>query len=392
MPDELEIKLTQLRGAAERIGQNLVELELDSGRQLLAASTLAGASATRWSAASAALTELWQWNGLLEDLIRRAEKLRGGRRSDQLRDQLEGQSIELSASEVPLANRNLLESSEVTQRCTPDELLARMSDAFDEVKTVVAEIGSRWEQLTPRLDAAGRLLAGCTRLVEELGEPGPGELASAGLQLSALRKALSQDPLSVAAADIERLAQSLEKLRKDLEGSAALKRELAARIAGAQQLASTVRDSVEQAQAAHEELLIKISVPAAPEAPRVPERLEDELLEIQALADRGRWRDAGRRMDALIAQAQRVLTEAQRALAANRAPIEARNQFRALLDAYQVKAKQLGMVEDSELAEIYNRARYALYNAPTDLSLVGRLVRSYQDVLSGSSSKREARQ
>ncbi|MBV8431856.1 MAG: hypothetical protein JO244_11865, partial [Solirubrobacterales bacterium] len=53
-------RLRQLHVASERISNNLVELEIDPTRQLLEASRLDGGSAERWSATSAALTELWR--------------------------------------------------------------------------------------------------------------------------------------------------------------------------------------------------------------------------------------------------------------------------------------------------------------------------------------------
>ena len=94
-------------------------------------------------------------------------------------------------------------------------------------------------------------------------------------------------------------------------------------------------------------------------------------------------------MYALTAEAQALLNEAQRALAANRAPIEARNQFRALLDAYQVKAKRLGRLEDPEVAQLVARARDTLFHAPTDLGLAAQLVRSFQHALSDPTRTRE---
>jgi hypothetical protein len=82
--------------------------------------------------------------------------------------------------------------------------------------------------------------------------------------------------------------------------------------------------------------------------------------------------------------------EAQRLLRASRVPIEARNQLRALLDAYQVKAKRLGMVEEREVADAYRRAQAALYTAPTDLNVAAQLVRTYQEMINGSPAPSEA--
>ena len=84
-PEDRDTELDRLREAGERIAANLVELEIDSSRQLLEASTLTGESAARWSAASAALTDLWEWRGQLEQLLERAQELRrSARRADEL--------------------------------------------------------------------------------------------------------------------------------------------------------------------------------------------------------------------------------------------------------------------------------------------------------------------
>jgi hypothetical protein len=75
------------------------------------------------------------------------------------------------------------------------------------------------------------------------------------------------------------------------------------------------------------------------------------------------------------------MAQATRAREVNRSPIEARNQFRALLDAYRVKAARLGRVEDPQLAAIFEQAQGVLYTAPADLAQAAQLVRDYQRAL-----------
>src|SRR6202008_1122055 len=94
---------TRLREASERAAANLLELEIDSSRQLLEVSALTGRSADRGSHASGGLTALWRWQGLLKQVLERAEKLRGPWRTNDLRALLEEESIELTRSEIPLA-------------------------------------------------------------------------------------------------------------------------------------------------------------------------------------------------------------------------------------------------------------------------------------------------
>ncbi len=130
---EIDSTLQRLRAAAEAIGANLIEVELDPNHGLLDSSTLEGESATRWGEASMTLAQLWQWHALLEQLLDRAAQLRGTRprlpakRLEELRELLEGASIELSSVHVPLEQRDLLGGTQAALRCTPEELLERSS-------------------------------------------------------------------------------------------------------------------------------------------------------------------------------------------------------------------------------------------------------------------------
>ncbi|HUO74909.1 MAG TPA: hypothetical protein VMU39_29355 [Solirubrobacteraceae bacterium] len=377
------LKLRSLHEAAERTSANLVELELDSSRQLLDASELRGQSAARWSTAGAALTELWRRHGLLEALLERADKLQGSRHAEELRSLLDGRSIELASADVPLAQRSLLSGPQAIERCSPDELLETMSSAFDEVKQVVSTIGYAWDSLIPKLDGARRAVQECRRLAEELGESDRAELGPAEHELARLTDSVTHDPLSVAADEVDALTQSLQALQTDLEGSLALKRGFEARMLDARELLERVRSALEQAESARQEVLAKITAPAPAPALRGADDCARGLAEITALAESGAWREARQALDAWTAQAQTLITDAERAREGNRAPIEQRNQFRALLEAYQVKAKRLGRLEDPEVAAVFERAHAALYTAPTDLARAAQLVRSYQQALNG---------
>lgn len=165
--DDLDHELTRLQEASQRIATNLVELEIDSSRQLLEASSLTGIPAARWAAA------------------------------DELTALLEGPSIELARSPVPLADRDLLGSSEITCRRTAGELIARMSTAFDEAKTVVSEFAAAWNALTPRLTGARAVLE----------------------QTRALALALAHEALYTAPTDLARVAQLVRRYQEILSGA-----------------------------------------------------------------------------------------------------------------------------------------------------------------------------
>jgi hypothetical protein len=388
--DDLDRELERLQEARERISANLVELEIDSSRQLLEARALTGESATRWAAASAALTSLWEWRGLFEKFLEKAEELRRSpRRATELQAWLAGASVEITRSDVPLAERDLLGSSEVTVRCTAAELLERMSEAFDAVKAVVAQFGQVWDTLTPRLTTARALLDQTRALAAANGESGRTDLHEGTDRLGRLTAALTSDPLSVAPADVERLVESLQAIQRDLEATSALRRDLDKRLGESRALLTQLHAAVDEGRAAHEELLVKIAAPSAPAPPELTEDEDGELDEIAALAGAGEWREARGRLDRWSARTRELLDDAQRILSANRGPIEARNQLRSLLEAYQVKAARLGLIEDPQLERIFAHAHQALYTAPTDLASVAQLVRHCQEILSAAQPARE---
>ena len=70
-----------------------------------------------------------------------------------LADFLSEPSIELGSDAIPLRDRDLLQARRATSRCTADELLALMSDAFARAREVVAGSGAAWDELVPRLAA-----------------------------------------------------------------------------------------------------------------------------------------------------------------------------------------------------------------------------------------------
>jgi hypothetical protein len=378
-------ELNRLGQASERVAANLVELEIDSSRQLLEASTLSGQSAARWSSASATLTDLWEWRGLLDAFLERAQELsRSSRRRDELRAWLAGPSIELARSQVPLAERHLLGTAERRVRCTADELLEHMSRAFDEVNAVVARFGTAWGTLSPRLAEARAALDGAQTLAATLGEPTGHELTAAGARITELTNTLSSDPLAVAPDELARLIDSLHDVKRDLDATAGLRRELETRLGECRARLMRLQALLDEGRAAHEELLVKISVPSAPAAPDLPSGLRPEVDQIAALAASGAWREARLRLDAWTDETAALLADAERILGANRAPLEARNQLRALLEAYQVKASRLGALEDPELERVFAQAQESLYTAPTDLAFAAQLVRRYQETLTAA--------
>jgi len=382
--DDIESKLQRLRDASERIGANLLELELDPERRLLDEAPLEGQSAEAWSAASVLLMQLWQWHGLLDAHLERIAKLRGTRshlRPDQLaglKELLEGETIELSQTRVPLEERDLLEGSQLTVRCNPDGLLSRMTIAFEDVKAVVARFASAWVTLEPRVRSAAVLLAETSTLAESLGEAQPAESETIRSRLARLEEACSRDPLSVRVAEVEEIEALLRRLGTELGELAGVRAEIDQRLADARCLLRQVLEAQQESELAHEQAVTKIVGVPVSEPMRVPVEVAAQLDQVAALADAGAWRQAGGALREWTDQVNSLLAEARRITAQNRGLIIERNELRGRLDAFRAKASILGLLEDPQLSRAFGHAHEALYTAPTDLGEAGRLVRRYQ--------------
>jgi hypothetical protein len=380
-------RLTTLHETAERISAQLVELELDSGRRLLEATRLTGESAARWASAGAALNGLWRGQGLLEGALQRADELAGAGRTADLQALLYERRIELADPDTPAAERDLLGTS--SERRSVDQLLEEMSASFAAVKADIGQITAAWERLIPQLDEAGRTLAEARRLAEALESPIPQDLGAAEQALEQLRATVTGDPLAVGADDVVGLARTAQVLVDDLTAAVALMRGFDAQVLDARERLDVLRAARRTALAACDEVALKIAGPP-PSLPAEDDAApEQALTAIGELAREGHWREAHTELAALRSRIDGLIAEFERVSVAARAPIAARNQFRSLLEAYQVKARRLGMIEDAELVAIHRQANESLYTAPTDLRLVAQLVRAYQQRLGVASHAQE---
>jgi hypothetical protein len=277
----------------------------------------------------------------------------------------------------------------VDKRCSLDALLSDMSASFDEVRNVIFEIDGAWTTLTPKLDDARRLREEVGLLAAETGEASRPDLAWARDTLETLSARTSADPLSVDAGDIDRLLGQLRSMEHDLQSTIALKRGFESRIRDAQALLEQIEVSAQAGQDAFDETQAKIAASQVPPPPELDNSLGSELGDIIELGRRNAWPDARRALTDWSARADAAIGELRRTLAAIRAPLETRNRYRAMLDAYQVKAKRHGVLEDRPLAETAARAKEALYSAPTDLAVSAELIRSYQQAVNSAGAATE---
>jgi hypothetical protein len=381
---EIDATLARLTETVERVGNNLVDLELDSTRELLDELPLEGESASSWQRTRVSVAGLWQLHGLLLKHLERARELRGTKahpKPDQLamlEQLLTGPSIEVSTRQVPLAERDLTGEEEVVVRCTFDDLLARMSSEFDEAKAVLARFSAAWDTLSRRARAAQDHVAELRELASSLGEPEPAELERVRSELAVMQSVLARDPFSVEVAELDRIEATLRTGRADLDAVDRLRRDVARRLKEAQELLLEAGEWLGAASEARTRALSRIAGLVVPELPADGPHLARELADVEELLHAGSWRPAAEALAAWTRRAVRLRDEGKAIAAESLAPLEERNELRGRLDGYEAKAAKLDLLEQPELAQLHGRLREELYTAPTDLRRARILMRDFQ--------------
>lgn len=344
--EDINRRLADLRTGADRLGELLLALELDGDRKLLDGTKLEGATAHRWSVAAADLLAAWDSHAQLTATLDRADELRRprsrlrGERLDELVTLLDGRS----------------------------ELLRSALQAAEDASAIVATAGTVWTGLSPRVAAAGAAIEA-------------GGLDGTRAAYDRLSADLAADPLSVDPAQVDALERAVEDERRERAELAALREGAAARIAAARALLESVEAAQRDGETAHELVLAKIAAPSVPEPRHVLSQLAAGLREIESLVELARWIEARDALTRWTTDATAELEQALATAAANRAPIERRNQLRGMLKAYHGKARSLRALESSEIADLFDRAERELYTAPTDLGAAAELLTRYQEAL-----------
>jgi len=376
--DDLDRDLERYRSAADTVSVNLLELDGDPNRQLLETAPLTGTTAREWDDARSALASVWDWFARLTTFLDRATELRGAPGTRLPRDRegilanfLAQPAIELGSDEIPLRDRDLLQQRRATTRCTADELLVLMSDAFARAREVVTRIGAAWDELVPRV----------ARARASLTEVSAVERAAVERQLDALTEALVTDPLAVSQATVDDIEASVAVLTRASAESVARRADWPRRMQEARDELARVEQQVADARVAHATTIAKILDPLLPEPPSVDDTLAEELDLVVCLADAGRWDDAFGRLEHWQRELRRRADAAATSTTSSRAPMIERDQLRGLVDAYRAKAHGLGLDEDDDVTAAYERAQGALYVAPTDLTKARKLVERYQRLL-----------
>lgn len=381
-----DAELLRLETAVTAIAANLVDLDDNPHRKELDKTRLAGRTAAAWADATDALTELWDGYRMLTELIGKARSLRDQRRFND-RERAEfihlvlGKSVTLSTTTVPLAQRGLLGTGQISTTCSPAELLSAMEVAFATAATVVTRAGDVWQKLLPEAADIAAELDNVRRLTRDAGGS-TATLDEADRRLGAFTATLATDPLGADASALTGVRDLVGRADAERTSATDLRRALERRLDEAHMLAGELAPARRAAEAAREKVEGRFEdreIATVRDVALIP-----DLTAVEALAAAGQWALISPRLADWTRRAREHLAALNAATARNTTLLTSRNEMRGRLDAYQAKALSRGLGEDSTLTPLADTARDLLYSAPCDLGAARRAVDAYQEALTAT--------
>ncbi|MEM8926411.1 MAG: hypothetical protein AAGD35_23140 [Actinomycetota bacterium] len=348
--------------AALRAG--LIDLEASPSYLMLTSDELGSSTASKVGAAAEDAAELWPLLEAAGGAVTHIRELvdRSGVQG------AEGRQVRRLLSErwitLPVAGSRAL---------SLQELLNDIRRRYDAIQPLVAEVDELWRGILPRIEAAQTTLARLGTEVDRLGIPEP-LIGRAKAQADDLGERLIADPLAVVTADGDRLDAMVAEAAGHVSGLLASHASLDDDLARTEEQLAALRLLRARAAAAGDRARFRItgddSVVRVP-AEHVldgPGGLAEQLDEV-LLPDRDlTWTQRRALLDGWRRTADRLHGQLERALAANEAPLQRRDELRGLLRAYQAKVAATGRAEDLALTAVVDTARAELYTAPTDLA------------------------
>jgi ferritin-like metal-binding protein YciE len=389
--EQVDAQLLRLDSDGGRISDALSELTDNSGYKLLESAPLRGTTAKRWQLASDRLAALWDNYTAYQDVVNRAREIRSRRVKPRPEDLaaiaelLNGRSITLSVKAVPLSERSLIGPSTIVDTVTLTGAVQRMNTDFQAAADVVSEVEAAWNALFELADPVQLELKELIVAVRAIEDRALGTaVAGVGDEYAALRQEVFADPLGLRAPGstfvrrLESVRGEIAALAASVAGAADLRAGFEQRIA---QLLRTVEriDEVEAAQrAAAREVAEKILTGPLPSPTALGPALRARVGALSALREKGQWTRLAEEAAALAGALDDGLAAANRIRAAIAGLMERREELRARLAAYRVRAARLGAAENQSLEAYYQTAYQLLWTRPCDLAAATRALAGYQ--------------
>jgi hypothetical protein len=394
---QIDRLLTDWQQKASAANQNLLDLyDLPAYQRLSGMgnppSNVAGITQQQASTALTAIDRLFEDVELLNQTLDRSRKLRRELPSffisdtdlEEIEKLLTGQSIQLSSTQIPLAQRGLLGSNLQVQTISLNGLLDRMIANFTIARDTFISIETAWTELESKLISTHQSSIELRQLAEKLRVAIPASLIIAETNFTNLQIQIDRDPLGVNHLFAQDLTPLINDARRELETLAQQRQQLESDFATApkylQELRQINRDSIEVYTASQAKIIHNLPM-LLPFPPEEIIELEQWLARLVAKFESGIIPPVRVGLTNWLSKVQADQISAESALRNNRLPLDTRQELRGRLDALTAKALAKGKVEDPILTDLAIQARQVLYASPTDLNLATDLVRSYEQRL-----------
>ncbi len=301
---------------------------------------------------------------------------------------LDGPTIRLPGTDVPLTQRGLLSETMASGRALSlQEMLDTMVPAFEAAKRTIFEVDQAWSTLLIRLDAADAELARLREAGQTNGLGEMPELLALQRKIAAARSTVNLDPLGATRTLEQELSPTLAKVRAGIETMVADLRQAQADLAQAHALQRELTETHARAVAVAGDCREKVMVAASgsPALPLTAGQVEDAngwLAQLDAMMAQAATRPTVKvGVRRWLEAARRHLDHDRAVLRAGQALLDERQELRGRLDALNAKAAGSGLAEDARLADDARAARALLYRRPTPLAQARDLVARYQNGL-----------
>lgn len=315
------------------------------------------------------------------DLHRRSNLFRSN--EEEVRQLLEGASVHLPPTHIPLTKRGLLDAGFKADSATPEEMLNAMLRAFDDANGIINDINIADESLNLRL---ANFLSETEALRAWAEKVGQQDIITACDEL----QSANTDPLR-AAEVLDSLEQRFDDWRRQLE---AAEKEQAQLREGLERARSTIEQLAElsnRCRMAIEETNRGIAGHHSYIEPTSPEAVESHrawLVRLETSMTTGRWKALQAGLANLEASLDVRMKAEQKAYTHNRKSLDTVTDLKGRFKALKVKAKayaERGMMLAAALPGIQSNIDNVLNQTQIDVQMLERLVSAYDTALLATS-------
>ncbi|MGI4791335.1 MAG: hypothetical protein ACRYFS_21110 [Janthinobacterium lividum] len=347
---------------------------------------LTGLTASKVQPALALLPQLFQSISLMTEVIDRAAALRRPltvfwrpeRTLNQIEELLLGPSITFPSEQTPFARRSLLSASEQVPAITLSTLLARMSQSFEDAKTILLETETAWARGETALLAVRDKVDVLDQMAAALGETDAPDLVTIRAQLKQWTLLFATDPLGLeagwdGAAALRQAHERLEKIGGMRDRAETLRNEASAVMTEWDKIAG-------KAESARAECARRIAGSLPRRIDRLPE-MQRWLTTLEEACARRHWQAAEIGLGHWLQAGRTGLEEEKQAARTCASWLESSYELPGRLSALRAKAAAHALESNPDLSRLGQEADRILSQKPLTLVQAETAVSAYMDRL-----------